>query len=213
MTPAGKPQGGRNGGLSTPLPGDHAGFERLMQEHREFLRRAIESGMDPRLRSVLEPEDVFQDVMIAAYRAIGSVDFPSAQAFRRWLEVLTRNRLVDLTRRHFGTRRRKHAKVSLDQSVAADETGAGRRIRDRVPAQDPSPSAIATHREALEALDRVLGGIAAHHRQIIRMVHIDRLSTREIAARTGKTQEAVRKILSRALDSCRQVLLQGDGRP
>lgn len=182
-----------------------------MQEHREFLKRTIDSVMDARLRSVLETEDVIQDVMIAAYRAIGSADFPSPQAFRRWLEALAKNRLVDLTRRHFGTLRRNHRNLSLDQSAAAGDTGGGR-IRERVPASDPSPSAVATRREALEALDRVLGRMRPHYRQIIRMVHIDRLSTREIAEQTGRTQEGVRKVLSRALESCRQVL-QEEERP
>lgn len=70
-------------GFSSPRSGDRTGFEELMRKHRDFLRRTIELGMDPRLRSVLEPEDVMQDVMVTAYRAIGGADFPNGLAFRR----------------------------------------------------------------------------------------------------------------------------------
>ncbi|MHC4515402.1 MAG: RNA polymerase sigma factor [Planctomycetota bacterium] len=191
-----------------PKPGDHAGFERVMLEHTEFLQRAIHSKMDARLRSVLEPDDVMQDVMIAAYRSIGDADFPSAQAFRRWLGVLVQNRLVDLARRYFGTKRRCGTTTSLDETAGPGDSGAPVRARERVPSYDPSPSSIATRREAAEALEHVLACIPPHYRQIIRLVQIERLSTREIAARMGKKPEAVRKCLSRALEACRKAMLR-----
>lgn len=198
-----KPQEPRAIGFRSPKPGDHSGFERLMLEHAGFLRGVIESNMNPRLRSVLEPEDVLQDVMIAAYRSIGEADFPSARSFRGWLGVLVQHRVVDLARRYFGTQRRRGAILSLDETAAADESGAPARVRERIPSYDPGPPSIATRREAAEALERVLARIPPHYRKIIRLVQVERLPTREIAARLGKKPEAVRKSLSRALEACR----------
>jgi len=190
-------------GFRSPKPGDHKSFERLMAEHAELLRGAIQSNMSPRLRSVLEPEDVLQDVMIAAYRSLGEADFPSAQCFRRWLTKLVQHRVVDLARRYFGTQRRGSATVSLDETSGLDESGAPARVRERIPSYEPGPSSIATRREAAEALESVLARIPPHYRKIIRLLQIERLPTREIAARMGKKPEAVRKSLSRALEACR----------
>ena len=198
--------------FSLPRPGDHAGFEALMVEHRNFLRRSIEGGMDSRLRSVLEPEDVLQDVMITAFRSIDSADFPNPTAFRKRLGVLVKNRLIDLNRRHFGTMRRDPGAKSLDETLTGSGTGDGKRLGQRIAGANLTPSAVASRRESTEALESVLAQIPLHHRQIILMVHVERLSTREIAARTGKTQVATRKAVSRALGSCRRVLLQGAGR-
>lgn len=198
----------RTDGFRTPRVGDHKGFERLMGGYAGFLRKVIESNMDARLRSVLELDDVMQDVMIAAYRSIGDADFPSVQAFQRWLGVLARNRLIDLARRYFGTQRRCGPTSSLDETAAPTESGVPTRVRESVASYDPSPSSIATRREAAETLERVLARIPPHYREIIRLVQIERLPTREIATRMGKKPATVRKSLSRALEACRAAMLR-----
>lgn len=181
-----------------------------METQQDYLRRIVRRRMDVRLRSVMEPEDVVQEVMIATYRSLGHVDFPSERTFRRWLGVLAQNRLIDLMRRHFYTARRSSDNLSLDETVGHDESGGSVRVREQLPNYDPGPSTIVSRREAAEALEAVLARIPAQYRELIRLLQVERLPTREIATRLGKKPEAVRSMLSRALSACRQVILQGE---
>lgn len=185
--------------------GERAEFERLMRSYTKFLHDLVIEGMGPRLRAVLEIEDVVQDVMLAVYRGIREADFPSDKAFRGWLRTLVRNRIIDLTRRHFGTLRHGTPPASLDETrVGAN--GQAVHTRDVVAADQRTVSSIVSRREAVEALDRILQGVPPQYRDLIRMIQVERLSTREIAVRMGKTPGAVRAMLSHALGACRQVL-------
>jgi RNA polymerase sigma-70 factor, ECF subfamily len=181
--------------------GDHAEFERLLTAYRPLLAEAIRKGMDARLRSVMESEDVMQDVMLAAYRGIGEAEFADDGAFRAWLQTLVRHRLVDLVRRHFKTQRRVAGALSLDETVSPGTDGAHR--GDFVAAKGPGPTTIVSRRDSAEALEAVLARCRPKDRELIRLIAIERLPTREIAARLGKKPEAVRKALARALEACR----------
>jgi RNA polymerase sigma-70 factor (ECF subfamily) len=186
--------------------GDRDSFERLMALHAGFLVPFVERTMDVRLRVVLDAEDVLQDVRLAAFRSLADADFPAPEAFRGWLETIAKNRLIDLVRRHCSRRRQEGRALSLDETVGRSESGGSIPRKELVPGADPTASSIATRREAAEALEGVLARIAPHYRQVIRFVFVDRMPTTEIASRMGKSPEAVRKIFSRALEACGEVL-------
>jgi len=181
--------------------GDRAAFEREMVPFRDLLVRLVEEEMDRRLLAVLEPEDVVQDVLIITYRELGELDFPSPGAFRRWIEMVTRNRLIDLVRRHYTTRVHGTPPRSLDQS-----NGHGGHVKSDVASPELTPGSVASRREAAEALLTVVAGLAPDYRTVLQLVLVDRLGSREIALRIGRSQDATRKLLARALDACRDAM-------
>jgi RNA polymerase sigma-70 factor (ECF subfamily) len=197
--------------------GDRDSFDRLASGYRAFLLDVAERGMDRLLRSVVEPEDVVQDVLLSAFRSLGTVDLPSPAAFRAWLGTIARNRLNDLRRRHLAAKRREDEKRSLEEPVGTASSGGSAHLGDGIAARDPSPSSLAGRREKAEALEQVLARIAPHFREVIRLVEVEHLSTAEIAVRVGKSPEAVRKRIERALRACRAEfaragMLRGKGR-
>jgi RNA polymerase sigma-70 factor (subfamily 1) len=210
VTPPNERDGSTQRLVAAVRRGDRGEFDALLEPHRAFLREVIHRGMDARLRAVLEPEDVMQDVMLAAYRGLAEARFPSEAAFRGWLETLARNRLIDLVRRHFKTERRLHPAVSLDETAAGSE---GVHLREAIPAYGPGASTIATRREEAEALEQILKRLPAHHREIIRLLEIERLSTAEIAVRLGKKPATLRKALARALKACRDAMKKSGRAP
>jgi len=197
--------------LASARRGDRESFGRLMELHGAFLPGFVERAMDGRLRAVLDAEDVLQDVRVAAFRAISAAEFPGPGAFRRWLETITKHRLVDLARRHLGRRRREGQALSLDETVGRSESGASLRRRDLVPGADTSPSGIASRREAAEALEVVLSRIPPHYRDVIRFVVVERIPLREIATRLGRSPDAARKVLDRALLACGAAMREARG--
>ncbi|MGH7151673.1 MAG: RNA polymerase sigma factor, partial [Planctomycetota bacterium] len=200
--------------VAAVLRGDREGFESLLSIHRTALLHLCEREMDGRLRRVMEPEDVVQDVMLAAYRSISTVELANAWALRAWLEKIARNRLIDLCRRHLGPKRRDGQGRSLEESVGSGSDGGDLHLGDALPSPQRSPSSIVGGREEAEALEVVLSHIPPHFRALIRMVEVDQLSTAEIASRLGKSRGAVRKMLERALRACRsEMVREGRIRP
>src|SRR5262245_61686159 len=167
--------------------------------------------MDARLRQVIEPEDVVQDVLINACRSIGSVEFPSASALCGWLETIARNRVIDLRRRHLGPKRRDGERRSLEESIGAGSDGCSLHLGDGVPSPDGSPSSIVGRREQAEALEQLIADLPPPFRAILRMIVVDQLTIAEISIRLGKSPGAVRKRLERALRAVRD-RMERDGR-
>jgi len=189
----------RKAAFRLPRPGDREGFERLMARHVNFLRQIVREQADDRLRSVMTLEDLLRDVTIATYRWIGHRDFSTPASFRRWLAALVQQRLSYLERRHCGTLANDGKASSVDKRPGNDRHEPA---TTRACAGTPQPTRL----ELAEALERVLMRIPAKYREIIRLLHVERLSTREIAERLGTRPEAVGRLLTRALAACREAM-------
>ncbi|MCI0588184.1 MAG: RNA polymerase sigma factor [Planctomycetes bacterium] len=185
--------------LAAVLRGDRETFLSLLSSHRSWLLQVCDREMDPWLKRVMEPEDVVQDVLISAYRSIGSVEFPNASALCWWIETIARNRVIDLRRRHLGRKRRDGEKRSLEESIGAGSDGGSLHLGDGLPSPDRSPSSIAGRREQAEALEAAISHLPPHSRALLRMILVEHLSIAELASRIGRSPGAVRKRLERAL--------------
>jgi RNA polymerase sigma-70 factor, ECF subfamily len=194
--------------VAAVLRGDQEGFESLLSIHRPAILQFCEREMDGRLRRVMDPEDVVQDVMLNAYRSISTVEFENASAVRGWLEKIAHNRLIDLRRRHLGRKRRDGEGRSLEESIGTGSDGGSLHLGDGLPAPGHSPSSIAGRREQAETLDEFISGLPAHFRAVLRMIVVEQLSIAEISSRLGKSQAAVRKRLERALHAVRDRMLR-----
>jgi RNA polymerase sigma-70 factor (ECF subfamily) len=183
--------------------GDRDGFDRLLGKYRPLIGGIVSNQMHHRLRSVLEPEDVVQDVLIAAYRGMGGARFAGEAGFEAWLRTLVTNRLRDLGRQHFKTAKRPSNVRSLDDTVSGSVDG---HVGDFVAGDGPGPSTVVGRRELAERLFRALASCRPAVRELIILVFVEKLPINEIAIRQGRSPEAVRKALSRALDDCREAL-------
>ncbi|HEX5054569.1 MAG TPA: sigma-70 family RNA polymerase sigma factor [Planctomycetota bacterium] len=74
-----------------------------------------------------------------------------------------------------------------------------------------TPSRHASAREQMDAVERAFDALSTEQRDVITWSRLLGLSHAEIAARLGKTEVAVRKILSRGLARLTAVLAEADG--
>ena len=82
--------------------GDGAAVNRLMDRHREAVRRMIQMRLDQAVARRVDASDVVQDVMLeAAQRLDGYLANPS-MPFHLWLRQLAKDRIIDMHRRHRG---------------------------------------------------------------------------------------------------------------
>jgi RNA polymerase sigma-70 factor (ECF subfamily) len=98
-------------------------------------------------------------------------------------------RLIDLARRHTAARRSARREVGEGVSGLADWLAAS--------LTSPSRAVVRAERDA--RLQDALDGLPAETQELLRLRFAEGLATRDIAARVGKSDDAIRAALSRAL--------------
>ena len=186
--------------------GDQTAFASLMAGYDSMLRAIVSSGLDPQLRTVIDADDVQQEILITVYRKLPELEFRGNGAFRRWLRAIAESRLQDLRRRHFCGKRRPPALRSLEDATGASPSGTEQFVADQLSASGPSPSTVASGREQAQGLGDVLAAIPRHYRTVLEQVLVQRRATADIARDSGTSPEAVRKMVSRAVQACKDVL-------
>lgn len=179
-----------------------------VQAHRPRLLAFIEHRMGAGLRQRLDPDDIVQEVSLAAVRPAGAeVDEARQREAFGWLCHVAEQRIIDAHRRHFGAAKRDAAReVSIDaprRAADGDEAGG---LASLLAVSMTTPSQ-AMSREAKEyRLAQAVESLPEEQRQAIRLRYVDGLSTREIADRIGKSDVAVRVMLSRTVHKLQQLL-------
>jgi RNA polymerase sigma-70 factor (ECF subfamily) len=177
--------------------GDESALNRLCSVYGPRVLWIIRLRMGAELRSKLESIDVVQDVLVSALKDLGDFTYKTEGDFLRWLSRLAENRLRGYLQRFHANKRDIRKEVRLDgyRPTAEDSVVAA---LDAV--VTTTPSAIMSKREDLDKLAKAIEALKPEYRQVIVLTKIDGLSYREIGDRLGKSSEAVRKLVSRALE-------------
>lgn len=175
----------------------------LLTEKRRPLLAFIEKRLGPALRGKLEADDIFQEVSAEAVRAWNVLGDDAGDRFG-WLCQLVERRIIDAHRRFFESQKRDAGREVSLGGVPAGTSRVG--LVDLLVASLTTPTqAIARNdREArlLAALER----LPAEQREALRLRYVDDLPSKEIAARLGKSDGAVRVMLTRALRALEELL-------
>lgn len=152
-------------------------LDRLVQREWSPVRAVIARSV----RDDGEVDDLTQEVFERVLRRLGDFE-PGDVPFRAYLAQTARNLLRDRWRQQ-----QRQQRPRTDLGVPESE----------VSASDPAA-------EVIEAFDRlalieVLRKLPAAQRAVLRMRILEGRSTREVAARLGRSEEAVRQIQHRAL--------------
>lgn len=156
----------------------------------------LKSG--PKLRERESCSDIVQSACREAISDIGRLDCPDEPAFRRWLVAVAHHKVLAKAAHHGRARR----------DADREQPGAGVESVADAYRSIASPSRAAAASELAQRMEKAMDGLAESDRDIIVQVRLLGRSTTEIAAELGKTELAVRKMLSRA--RARLGLLLGD---
>lgn len=187
--------------------GDSVAVDRLLERHRETLRRLIAARMDRVVQSRVDASDIVQDVMIEANRRLGDYLANPSMPFRLWLRHMARDRLIDAHRRH-----RVAASRSVDREVSIHESGprdgVAPDVVDQVVDRGLTPAAAATWEELQRRFSAAVEKLEESDRQIVLLKHFEHLSTSEAAELLGLSKPAAGMRYLRAMRRLR-VLLDG----
>ena len=176
--------------------GDESALEQLCRVYSERVRWIVRLRMGGEIRSKLESMDLVQDVFISALRDLGNFTYKNEGDFLRWLSKIAENRLRDNLDKLHANKRDIHKEVRFDSHRPTTENSFVGTVE---PIDLTTPSAIMSKREDLTKLAKALDALKPEYRKVIVLTKIDGLSYKEIADKLGKSGDAVRMLVSRAI--------------
>ena len=170
--------------------GDEAAFRQLFAKHLEALERRLARRIPLRLQRRFDVSDVIQETRLVAFARRSDFEHRGPEAFARWIGGIGDNKLAQAIRRHGRTAKR----------AAYREVTRGRRVdTEAVSAGGPTASQVAVSHEVEERVRRALVSLGPDDQQVIRLTREAGLSLDEVAEQMGRSREAARKLLQRAL--------------
>jgi RNA polymerase sigma-70 factor (subfamily 1) len=184
-----------------------AALEQLLRAHRDGLHAFLRRRIPTSLQSLIEPQDVLQDVYLEAFRRLA--EFPGTTgngiAFA-WLLAVARNRLINLIAEHGAAKRgggRNAMSPSQSVSGAAGSEDDVAIVLEELSVYEKTPSRSALAHEAAAAVERSLERLPDDYRRAIRMRFMDQMPYSEIAVALGRSQRAAEMVCTRAMASLR----------
>jgi len=171
-----------------------------LEAFRNYLELLARVRLDPRLRGKLDPADLVQQTLL---RAVEAQDRFRGDDARRaaWLRTILAHVMIDAVRkfgRPGGGEREPSLEAALEQSSA--------RLEAFLAADGTSPSGRAERNERLLRLADALARLPEDQRRAVELRHLQALPLAEIAARMGRSVDAVVGLIHRGLRALRRDL-------
>lgn len=186
--------------------GDEFAVNQLWAVYGTRVHWIMRLRMGRELRSKLESMDLTQDALLSALGDLENFTYENEGDFLRWLSTIAENRLRDnLDRLHADKRDiRKEIRIGGPRADAESKMN-----MPPLHADATTPSVIMSRKEELERLEKAINKLKPEYKEVIVLTKIEGLSYKEIADKLGKTSEAVRKLVSRAMAALTTVF-EGD---
>lgn len=192
--------------------GDRAAFAKELSADLALLQKHAQHLMSSQLSAFVTPEDLVQDALADAWDFLtkgGKVTQGSPAA---WLRAVLANVVSEAARRHLLTQKRCPAPASLSQACSDTPSDSGGTLVDALPAPDTSPSSGAARNHMAARVPQLLARLPADRRQVLQLMYFEGRSKAEVADILGRTEEATRKLLGRAIAEFAVLLAAGDRR-
>jgi RNA polymerase sigma-70 factor (ECF subfamily) len=177
--------------------GDAAARDELFRHYLPAIRAFVRLRAGDALRGRENHSDIVQSACREALADLGSFRFGPDASFRGWLLTIAANTVLQKIR--FQRAQRRDPRCEADGAELTDHR-----------AQLPSPSEHAIGREWDSRFEAALEGLTAEQREVVLWSRVLGMTHREVAERTGRSEVAVRSLLSRALARLGTLLGEAD---
>jgi RNA polymerase sigma-70 factor (ECF subfamily) len=184
--------------------GDQAALGRLLELYRNYLRLLARSLIRPPLEVQVDASDLVQETFLKAHRAFGQFAGAGEAELVAWLRQILVRTLANQAKHHRARRRDQRRHQSLEALLDRSSLAIQQQLADSI----GSPSAHAVRREQAVLLADALAGLPADYREVFILRNLEQVAVDEIAARMGRSPNAVRKLWGRAMVALKQALEQ-----
>jgi RNA polymerase sigma-70 factor (ECF subfamily) len=191
--------------LVSARQGDPEAVNRLLERHRDSLRRVVQLRLDRALARRVDASDIVQDVMLEAHDRLQEYLQDPKMPFHLWLRHLANDRIIDMHRHHRGAQRRS---LDREQPLASPAFGEwssydlAAQLRD----DELTPAAASIRKELEARFLAALEQLNDEDREILLMRHFEHLGNSEVAQVLGLSTAAAGMRHLRALRRLRSIL-------
>jgi RNA polymerase sigma factor (sigma-70 family) len=157
--------------------------DRKIREAVERERGRLRNFIRKRVNNETDAEDILQDIFyefVEAYRLLNPVEQAGAWMFR-----VARNRITDFFRK-------KKPEALADIPVGRADDGELLLLDDVLPSPDAGPEAAYARTVLLEELDAALDDLPEEQREVFVAHELENYSFKELAGRTGLSENTLR---------------------
>ena len=167
--------------------GSEQALNRLFEQCGERLLSLIRLRMGRQLRARMESGDLLNATLLRAFRGFDSLEARNTPSLMAWLARIAENEIRDQTDHLKAQRRDAAREVALDAGSA------------ELVARLRSQTSRLVLSESLLRLERAIGQLSAEYREIVLLRQYEELGFKEIGTRLGKSPDACRMLLARAM--------------
>lgn len=185
--------------------GDHAALTEFINLRNEHLLAVIAQKMSNALKSKIEPQDILQEVLVSAFDSYDQLDWTSREPFS-WLCQLADRRIIDAHRKYIAAEKRSAKReVSLNQKNSNSDAAEGEMI-DLLIKSMTSPSGAFSRDQRAFRMQMAISELPEEGREAIHLRYVEGLPSKEIAEALGKSDAAIRVLLSRTVKKLHELL-------
>ena len=175
--------------------GDGVALERLLWAHHGrlvgFARRKIGTDWQGRINV----DDLLQDAYVDVFQAIHDFVHHDDDSFYHWATRIIEHRFIDRVR----SLRRKKRDAAREVAVPDGSRSRHESFLDHCFRETTTPSRIMRREDAVNALMTCIAKLPDDYRIVVRRHHLNEEPLSAIAADLGRSEDAVRRLSSRAV--------------
>jgi RNA polymerase sigma-70 factor (ECF subfamily) len=188
--------------LGMARAGGFAARGRLLELYRNYLRLMARTLMNEAVRARLDPSDLVQETFLKAHREFDQFTGATEPELAAWLrKILVRN-IADQAKYHRRQGRDLGRQVSLEATLDRSSNA----VQKALAAPLTSPSNHVERRERAVLLADALERLPADYREVFVLRTLEQVPIDEIAARLGRSANAVYKLWYRAMAALKREL-------
>ncbi len=181
--------------------GDQDALVQFIQDNQAVLLGFIQKRIGSHLQKKIEPEDILQEVSVEALKAQDKVDFGDRDPLN-WLFHISERKIIDSHRRFFASQKRDASREAA--MGTGSQVGAG--LADLIAASMTTPSQAFSRDQKQLRMLAALDSLPEEQREALRLRYLIGLPSKEIAQKLGKSDGAIRVMLSRGLSRLQQLM-------
>ncbi len=185
--------------------GEPDAVNRLMDRHREAVRRMVQMRLDHAVARRVDASDVVQDVLLEASQRMKDYIQNPGMPFHLWLRQLAKDRVIDMHRRHRAAQRRSVDREQNLSTMNTDDRSAAD-LAALLKDAELTPAAATLRKEMEQRFLAALAQLEDNDREMIIMRHFEHLGNSEVAQALGLSAPAAGMRYLRAIRRLRDLL-------
>ena len=187
--------------LDAARSGDERALEALLGSvHDRLLGRAARK-IGPEWRGRIDPDDLLQETYVQAVADLGSFRDADEEPFYRWIASILDHRFIDAVRRLRAKKRGEGRAAVAPAGLSRHESFLGQCLPDL-----GTPSILPRRQEAVAAMMVAIARLEPDQRMVVQRLMLDQEPLDEIARDMGRSEDAVRRMGSRAVEKLRALM-------